>query len=94
MRKTKPFSAFRSLLHGHGILFLIFLYAPLTLIFIYSFNANAINMAVWDGFTLDWYRTLFGMQPAGAAFDAAFTENPDRIFAVLRKGTITSPVRS
>lgn len=84
MRKSKAFSGLRSLLHGHGILFLIFLYAPLALIFVYSFNANAINMAVWDGFTLDWYRNIFGMQPADAAFDAAFTENPDRIFDVIR----------
>lgn len=77
-------------LHLYGGLFLIFLYAPLVLIAVYSFNANALNMAVWTGFTLDWYRTLFGMQPTGAAFDAAFTENPDRMLAVLRNSLIVA----
>jgi spermidine/putrescine transport system permease protein len=71
-------------LNAYGVLFLLFLYAPLALIFVYSFNANSINMVVWTGFTFDWYRTLFGMQPAGAAFDAAFTENPDRIFQAVK----------
>jgi len=77
-------------LNLYGAAFLLFLYAPLALIFFYSFNANALNMAVWEGFTLDWYRTLFGMQPAGAAFDAAFTENPDRIFQVLQNSLIVA----
>lgn len=71
-------------LSAYGLLFMAFLYAPLALIFVYSFNANAINMAVWTGFTTDWYVTLFGMKPAGASFDAAFTENPERIFQVVR----------
>ena len=77
-------------LNVYGVAFLVFLYAPLALIFFYSFNANPINMAVWSGFTLDWYRTLFGMQPAGAAFDAAFTENPDSIYQVVRNSLIVA----
>src|SRR5215213_6300368 len=77
-------------LTGYSVLFMIFLYAPLTLIFAYSFNANAINMAVWSGFTTDWYITLFGMHPAGAAFDAAFTENPERILQVVRNSLVVA----
>ena len=77
-------------LTGYGVLFMIFLYAPLALIFAYSFNANAINMAVWSGFTTDWYVTLFGMRPAGAAFDAAFTENPERILQVVRNSLVVA----
>lgn len=84
MRIKASFSRGWGCLHGYGLLFLVFLYAPLVLIFLYSFNANATNMAIWTGFTFDWYRTIFGMQPAGAAFDAAFTENPDRVFEVVR----------
>lgn len=80
----------RAALNAYGVAFLLFLYAPLALIFVYSFNANSINMAIWTGFTLDWYRTLFGMQPAGAAFDAAFTENPDRIFQAVRNSLIVA----
>jgi spermidine/putrescine transport system permease protein len=35
-----------------------FLYVPILILVIYSFNASKIN-AVWRGFTLDWYRSLF-----------------------------------
>jgi spermidine/putrescine transport system permease protein len=77
-------------LTGYGVLFMLFLYAPLALIFAYSFNANAINMAVWSGFTTDWYVTLFGMRPAGVAFDAAFTENPERILQVVRNSLVVA----
>lgn len=77
-------------LTAYGVLFMAFLYAPLALIFVYSFNANAINMAVWSGFTTDWYASLFGMVPAGASFDAAFTENPERIFQVVRNSLVVA----
>lgn len=36
----------------------IFLYAPIAILIIYSFNTSRLN-AVWEGFTLDWYRRLF-----------------------------------
>ncbi|MGB3535454.1 MAG: ABC transporter permease [Microcoleaceae cyanobacterium] len=36
-----------------------FLYLPILILVIYSFNASRFN-AVWSGFTLDWYRSLFG----------------------------------
>ena len=77
-------------LTAYSVLFMAFLYAPLALIFVYSFNANAINMAVWGGFTTDWYASLFGMVPAGATFDAAFTENPERIFQVVRNSLVVA----
>jgi spermidine/putrescine transport system permease protein len=36
----------------------LFLYAPLVIVVIYSFNDSRLN-AQWVGFTLDWYRKLF-----------------------------------
>ncbi|TFH55314.1 MAG: ABC transporter permease [Candidatus Zixiibacteriota bacterium] len=48
------------LLPLYGILFFVFIYAPIILIFVYSFNANPVNMMIWSGFTLDWYRTILG----------------------------------
>ena len=36
-----------------------FLYVPLLIVVIYSFNDSRLN-AEWVGFSLDWYRTLFG----------------------------------
>lgn len=94
MAKSRGNKAASAALSVYGLLFLMFLYAPLLLIAVYSFNANAINMALWTGFTLDWYRMLFGMAPAGAAFDAAFTENPDRIFQVVTNSATVALVAS
>ena len=39
-----------------------FLYVPLLIVVIYSFNDSRLN-AEWVGFTLDWYRTLAGDDP-------------------------------
>ena len=40
-----------------GLVFL-FLYAPIILLIIFSFNAGD-SSAVWKGFSLDWYGRLF-----------------------------------
>lgn len=42
----------------HAILAFSFLYLPLLILIIYSFNASRSN-AAWTGFTLNWYQTLF-----------------------------------
>lgn len=41
----------------HATLGFAFLYLPILILVIYSFNASRFN-AVWRGFTLDWYRSL------------------------------------
>ncbi len=40
-----------------------FLYLPILILVIYSFNASRFN-AVWSGFTLEWYRSLLGQGTA------------------------------
>jgi spermidine/putrescine transport system permease protein len=47
----------RWLLAGNGGLVLIFLYAPILLLVIFSFS-GARDPGVWGGFTFDWYRDL------------------------------------
>ena len=47
----------RWLLAGNGALVLLFLYAPIVLLIIFSFSA-ARDPGVWGGFTFDWYRDL------------------------------------
>lgn len=42
-----------------AILVYAFLYVPLIIVVAYSFNDSRLN-AEWVGFTLAWYRTLFG----------------------------------
>lgn len=40
------------------VLTFIFLYAPIIVLVIYSFNKSRMNV-IWTGFTLDWYKRLF-----------------------------------
>ncbi|NUQ72224.1 MAG: ABC transporter permease [Polyangiaceae bacterium] len=41
------------------IVILIFLYLPILLLVIYSFNNSKLNI-IWEGFTFKWYRQLWG----------------------------------
>ena len=41
----------------NGLIF-TFLYAPIVVLIVYSFN-DSKNRVKWEGFTLDWYRDLF-----------------------------------
>ncbi len=45
-------------LGSYAILIYIFLYLPILMIIIYSFNDSRLG-GVWQGFTFSWYRTLF-----------------------------------
>ena len=36
----------------------LFLYAPILLLIVFSFNKGNSNI-VWTGFSLDWYKSLF-----------------------------------
>jgi spermidine/putrescine transport system permease protein len=45
-------------LWGNAMLSFTFLYVPILILIIYSFNASRFN-AVWRGFTWDWYRSLW-----------------------------------
>ena len=47
------------LLWGAAIFGYLFLYVPLAVVVVYSFNDSRLN-AQWGGFTVDWYRKLFG----------------------------------
>ena len=78
-----------SLLHLYGALFIVFLYAPLLLILVYSFNANKINMAIWSGFTLDWYRSIFGLQTSLDS-DAFYMESTDELLGAVRNSFVVA----
>ena len=49
----------RTLRAVYACLVYLFLYLPLAVMVIYSFNDSRFSM-VWKGFTLDWYVKLFG----------------------------------
>src|SRR6185503_14764851 len=44
---------------GWSALVMVFLYAPIILLVVYSFNRAEYGIA-WQGFTLDWYRKMIG----------------------------------
>lgn len=54
------------LLVAHGIAGYLFLYLPIVILVIFSFNASQYATA-WRGFTLDWYTTLFQNEAIGTA---------------------------
>lgn len=54
------------LLAAHGVAGYLFLYLPIVILVIFSFNASQYATA-WRGFTLKWYATLFADQAIGSA---------------------------
>lgn len=52
-----PRGSARWLLAGNSGLVLVFLYAPIVLLVVFSFS-GARDPGVWGGFTFDWYRDL------------------------------------
>ena len=46
------------LLLAYSLAIIAFLYLPIMLLGVFSFNSSRIN-AVWTGFTVDWYLSLF-----------------------------------
>jgi spermidine/putrescine transport system permease protein len=71
------------LLGLYGILFFALIYLPIALILVYSFNSNPVNMMVWSGFTLDWYRSIFGMETE-LSQQALYVESTDALLAAVR----------
>lgn len=69
---------------------LAFLYLPIAILVVYSFNASRMN-AVWRGFTLDWYRSLFaGVTESGV--DVTNAQIWDAVWNSLWVGGISTVV--
>lgn len=79
----------RRLLGGYSLAFFVFLYLPIGLIVAYSFNSNPINMMIWDGFSLDWYRSLFGLSTS-LSENALYVESTDQLLAALRTSLVVA----
>jgi spermidine/putrescine transport system permease protein len=50
----------KGLLTGWAILIYVFLFAPIVLLVLFSFNANKYGTFPFTGWTFDWYRQVFG----------------------------------
>lgn len=82
------------LLTLYGVLFFAFIYAPLTVIVIYSFNANPVNMMIWSGFTFDWYRTILGLSTdyfgSTVLSDAVYVDSTEELIAAVKNSLIVA----
>jgi len=45
-------------LRGHTLLVYLFLYLPIVIVVIFSFNATERRVTDWDGFSLRWYEQV------------------------------------
>lgn len=57
----------RRLMTLHGLLSYLFLYAPMIVLLVFSFNASKFASGTWKGFTFDWYLALFQNEAIGVA---------------------------
>ena len=73
----------------YGIIFFSFIYLPLLTVIFLSFNSNPINMMVWDGFTFDWYKSIFGYSTK-LDEDAIYLESTDQLLSSLKNSLIVS----
>ncbi|MEO8276360.1 MAG: ABC transporter permease [Thermoanaerobaculia bacterium] len=55
---SRPVSWEKRLLGWHSFLVYLFLYVPIVILILYSFNRSK-QTAAWEGLTLDWYVRLF-----------------------------------
>ena len=69
MRKPIALRIGRWTLNLHGVFSYLFLYAPIVILFVYSFNASRFASTIWQGFTLRWYVDLFQNEAIGAALE-------------------------
>ncbi len=56
----------RILFSGYALLFYLFLFSPIVLLVLFSFNQSRFPTH-WTGFTFDWYKTLFANYAIGQA---------------------------
>jgi spermidine/putrescine transport system permease protein len=53
-----PFPSSQRVLNWYAVGIFMFLYVPIFILIIYSFNSNRV-VGVWQGFSLQWYEQLF-----------------------------------
>ncbi len=73
----------------YGIFFFSFIYLPLLTIIFLSFNSNPINMMVWDGFTFDWYKSIFGYSTK-LDEDAIYLESTEQLLSSVKNSLIVA----
>ncbi|MEP3844523.1 MAG: ABC transporter permease [Paracoccaceae bacterium] len=80
------------LLTIYCLIFFAFIYLPLGVVIVYSFNSNPFDMTTWQSFTLDWYLGLFGVDDDSSGLNASaiYIDSTDQILAALRNSLIVA----
>jgi spermidine/putrescine transport system permease protein len=73
----------------YGLLFFAFIYLPMAVVLVFSFNSNVVNMMSWQGFTLDWYRSIFGLQTR-LTEQALYVESTEQLLAAVQNSLIVA----
>jgi len=78
----------------YSLIFFGFMYLPLAIVVIYSFNSNPIDMASWQSFTLDWYRGLCGLKTVDPSLgtSAIYVESTDQLLKALKNSLIVATI--
>jgi spermidine/putrescine transport system permease protein len=63
----RAFRLGKRVLTFHGLLSYVFLYAPIIILLVFSFNASKFASGSWKGFSLKWYIELFQDEAIGTA---------------------------
>jgi spermidine/putrescine transport system permease protein len=77
------------LLTLYGVLFFLFVYAPIVMVVVLSFNANPVNMMIWSGFSFDWYLSIFG-QPTRLTEETLYVESTEQLLAAVQNSLIVA----
>ncbi len=80
----------RNLLNLHGVAGYIFLYAPIVLLIIFSFNDSRFASAKWAGFSLRWYGELFHNEAIGIALKNSLIISISATFISVIFGTMVA----
>lgn len=71
------------LLDLYGLFFMVFVYLPILLVVVFSFNANPVNMMIWQGSTIDWYRLILGFE-THITDSATYIDSRAQLYAAIR----------
>lgn len=78
------------LLTAYSCLFFLFVYIPIAVIVGASFNSNPVDMMSWSGFSLDWYRTIFGLSTRELSESKLYLESTDQLLAAVQTSLLVA----
>lgn len=83
-RRDRWSTAVEVWLRGHTILVYIFLYIPIIIVVLFSFNATERQVTQWQGFSLKWYgRVLADRQIQNALFSSLVVASSTAILSTI-----------